>query len=178
MIDIGVLAVLQAVAEFQLVAHVVVEGADISRADRRGLRIVFGILRHRIECGAGEAAVQSARGDITACLEFVLEHATGDAQIGLDQIVDRQTGVLVQPLRHRLGLRLAQPRTRHQRLRIIAQRVLLHLLQKGLQRGRLLRQFVVIERRRGEGRQGQLVRQIDARIELGTIDAGIETEDL
>ena len=75
--------VLFVLAVVQLPAHVIVEGTDIGRTDRRGLRIVIGFLAERIHCGPRKPRVEAPCRHIRRILQRLFEFAAIDAQIRL-----------------------------------------------------------------------------------------------
>src|SRR6185437_16089440 len=134
---------------FQLRARIVVERTYIGAADRSRLRIVIGLLVERIDRGPREARVEASGGRLRIVLQVLLEHAAVDAQIGLQDVPDRQAGIVVQLLRDYVALLIVERRTGLQRQSIIAHRKVLHLAQELAQIVRLLaRQLVVIPGRR------------------------------
>ena len=100
----------------------------------------------------------------------LLEFAAGHAQVGLEQIGDRQARVLMQLFGDRLLFGVGQIGTQRQRVSVGTDGEVLDLFEEGLECGRLLRQFLVIPGGGGVGGQGELVRQIDAGVRIGQVD--------
>jgi hypothetical protein len=97
-------------AELQLAANIIIESGDIRGGNGGGLRIVSGLLRQRVNGWAGEAAVQTARGEVFVALQVVVELAGVDAQVGFEDIGNRQASVLVQLVSNGLAGCLGQLR--------------------------------------------------------------------
>ncbi len=77
------------------------------------------------------------------------------------------------------GLALGRKRSaRRERFGVFAQGKILDFVEQGLERSRLIRQFMVIPGRRRVGRQRQNIGQIDTRIELGCVRTVVEIQDL
>ena len=142
------------------------------------MRIVFGALAEWVEAGARETGVQSAGGEAFVVLEGFLEFAAADTEVGLEQIGDRQAGVLVQLFRDGLLFFGADVGSLAKGMRVGAHGEVFHFFQEWLQGRRLRGKLLVIPAGGGVGGQGENVGQVNAGVEAGTVDVGGEVEDL
>ena len=108
----------------------------------------------------------------------MLELAAVDAQVRALEVIDRKPGVRVQLLGDGVPARGFERVARAERERVLAHRELLDLGQQRLRSRRRVRQLLVIPRGRRIGRQRELVRKIDAGIDLRKIDQHAEIEYL
>ena len=91
-------------------------------------------------------------------LEIFLELAARDAEVAFDQIVDRETGVVVQLLRDSLFVALAEVSALGERLSVGAHGEVFDFFQECLEIGVLLRQLVMVTSGGSIGGQRQLIR--------------------
>ena len=135
-------------------------------------------MTQRIDVGAGKARIQAAGGDAVPALQCLAELTAVDSEVRLDDVVDRQSGKAMQLIGDRTLLRGAQFRTRRQCPAVVPHGEALDRGQEAVEITLLSRQLVVIPGGRAVGRQGDLVREVDARVVGGRIGAQVEVQDL
>src|SRR5262249_29273770 len=137
-------AVGHALTELELPVVVVEEGRGIRGADRRGLRVVVGLLLQQVSGRADEAPVEAPDGLALPLEELVREGVLRDPQVRLLEVLDRESRVLVHLLGHRLALGVAQGVALDERRGVRAERVGAHLGEERLEGRRLTRHHLLV----------------------------------
>ncbi len=149
--------------------------AELSAAE---LRVVVGALAQGIDIRAGEAGVEPAGRHAFCALEVLTKLAAVDTQVGLQDVVDRQTRVLVQFFCDRRPVRRAEVGSRGEGTGIVTHGELFDLGEQSLEGAVLTGQLLVIPGGRSVRGQHGLVGKVDAGVARGAIGAQVEVENL
>ena len=151
----------QVVFVLQLAAHVVVQRGRVAAIDRLHARIEETV---RAVADARDPAVQPADGAVLAPPELGDKLENVDPQVLLQHVVHREPGERGQLRRDPLVLRRGQRIARHEGKRVVLHHKFLGARQgRGQVLGEVALQFAMVKRRRGVGRQEELVGQVVAR---------------
>src|SRR6185437_16831583 len=94
--------------------------------------------------GAGEAGVETSRGEVVVHLKIFGKAAAADAKVGAHEVFNRESGVFVQLFGNGFFVGFRKVGALLERVRVVAHGEGLHLLEEGEQLGGLIGQLVVV----------------------------------